>query len=257
MKKKSIIIGIVLSVIVVGIALIRISASNVSASLTMEEAKSLAQAQFPGEVVEIEFEKMGSKAVYEVKIEGEGKSYELWLDGNTGEVLRLEEKASFSSNVDVEAEAEGSVSKSNGDKQKTNNGDESSSDDSANDDKSENTTKVEGEAEAEVKTEADGSKDSKKDDTSTGNQNDDSEAQDDQGNSGGLLNIEVPILKEAAIEIALNEINVNGTIKEIELDDDDGRLYYDIELYTDTHEIEMEIDAYTGEVLSISTEYED
>jgi uncharacterized membrane protein YkoI len=253
MKKKSIIIGIVLSVIVVGIALFRISASNVSASITMEEAKSLAQAQFPGEVVEIEFEKMGSKAVYEVKIVGQGKSYELWLDGNTGEVLRLEEKASFSSNVEVEAE--GSVSNnSNSDNPQTSDDNESSSNGSSND-QSENTTKVEGESEADVKTETNGSTDSQKDDQSTGNQGDDSK--DDQGNSGGILNLEVPILKEAAIEIALNEINVNGTIKEIELDDDDGRLYYEIELYTDTHEIDMEIDAYTGEVLSISTEYED
>ncbi|MDG5789845.1 PepSY domain-containing protein [Evansella sp. AB-P1] len=44
---------------------------------------------------------------------------------------------------------------------------------------------------------------------------------------------------------------VTGTIKEIELDHDDGRLYYEIEMKTSRGEVEIEIDARTGEIISI------
>lgn len=44
----------------------------------------------------------------------------------------------------------------------------------------------------------------------------------------------------------------DGEIVELELDEDDGMKYYEIELETASEEIEMEIDAYTGEIISIS-----
>ena len=48
-----------------------------------------------------------------------------------------------------------------------------------------------------------------------------------------------------------------GKIEELELDEDDNRYYYEVEMYSSTHEVEMDIDAYTGELLSISKEKED
>lgn len=53
-----------------------------------------------------------------------------------------------------------------------------------------------------------------------------------------------------AKSIALSQYD--GEIIELELDEDDGMKYYEIELETAKEEIEMEIDAYTGEIISIS-----
>ncbi|MGM8366214.1 PepSY domain-containing protein [Virgibacillus sp. W0181] len=50
-----------------------------------------------------------------------------------------------------------------------------------------------------------------------------------------------------AIEIAVNEFS--GTVTSVELDEDDDRLIYEVEIESDQEEAEIEIDAYTGEVL--------
>ncbi|WP_059102852.1 PepSY domain-containing protein [Shouchella shacheensis] len=58
------------------------------------------------------------------------------------------------------------------------------------------------------------------------------------------------ISMEEAINIALNE--VAGTVKEVELDKDDGVYVYEIEIDADAHEeAEVEIDAATGNVLEV------
>lgn len=52
-----------------------------------------------------------------------------------------------------------------------------------------------------------------------------------------------------AIDVALD--NFTGTVTEIELDNDDGRYTYEIELESGNEEAEIEIDAHTNEVLGI------
>ena len=51
--------------------------------------------------------------------------------------------------------------------------------------------------------------------------------------------------------IAIAEKAANGKVVEIELDEDDGLLKYDVELRTDRGEAEVEIDASTGNVLEV------
>lgn len=58
--------------------------------------------------------------------------------------------------------------------------------------------------------------------------------------------------KEEAI--ALVKKKVAGTVKEIELDTDDGRKEYDIEMKDDQFKYEIEIDAVTGEFLKFEKE---
>lgn len=57
--------------------------------------------------------------------------------------------------------------------------------------------------------------------------------------------------------IAIARKHATGTVKEAELEKDDGRLYYDIEIRDGQYEYEIEIDAYTGEVLDFEQEYDD
>ncbi|MFA1822587.1 PepSY domain-containing protein [Virgibacillus oceani] len=60
---------------------------------------------------------------------------------------------------------------------------------------------------------------------------------------------------EEAQRIALNEFD--GTVTSLELDEDDGRLIYEIEIERGNHEAEIEIDAFTGEILVISIDIDD
>ena len=57
------------------------------------------------------------------------------------------------------------------------------------------------------------------------------------------------ISEEEAIKIATDK--VAGTVNKIERDKDDGRVEYEIEIRTDTGEADIEIDAETGEILSV------
>ncbi|MGN8644782.1 PepSY domain-containing protein [Gracilibacillus sp. HCP3S3_G5_1] len=58
------------------------------------------------------------------------------------------------------------------------------------------------------------------------------------------------ISAEEARTIATNEYP--GSITDFELDEDDGRYQYEIEIKTDNGEVDLEIDAYTGSIISIS-----
>ena len=58
------------------------------------------------------------------------------------------------------------------------------------------------------------------------------------------------ITKEEAITIALNEIK-DSKVEEVELDEDDGIYVYEIELKQSGKEVELDISAHTGEILTI------
>lgn len=60
---------------------------------------------------------------------------------------------------------------------------------------------------------------------------------------------------EEAKTIALREFD--GRIEELELDEDDGRLVYEIELGDGNREAELEIDAKTGEIVELDMEHDD
>lgn len=66
---------------------------------------------------------------------------------------------------------------------------------------------------------------------------------------------EVAITSKAAIEIALKESA--GTVTEIELERDNGRTYYEIEIEEGTKEVDIEVDANSGAVLSVDKDDDD
>ncbi|MFD1336965.1 PepSY domain-containing protein [Oceanobacillus iheyensis] len=63
------------------------------------------------------------------------------------------------------------------------------------------------------------------------------------------------ISSEEAKEIALNQFS--GTVSELELDEDDGTMIYEIEIVDGNKEATIEINAYTGNVIVIETEDDD
>lgn len=60
------------------------------------------------------------------------------------------------------------------------------------------------------------------------------------------------IMPEEAIKLALDE--VKGSVKEIELDEDDHRLIYELEIEEGKREYNVHVDAMTGSILMVSTE---
>ena len=73
------------------------------------------------------------------------------------------------------------------------------------------------------------------------------------------LNVNRRCLKEEiakAKEIALAEVP-GGTVFKCQLDRDDGRLVYEVEVYSGTTEYDFEIDAQTGSILSRDVDYRD
>ncbi|MBX9971789.1 PepSY domain-containing protein [Cytobacillus firmus] len=77
----------------------------------------------------------------------------------------------------------------------------------------------------------------------------DDDDNDDNYQSEKEVNGENIISEQKAIEIAEKE--VNGTLKEIEIDGDDGQNLYEIELKTNKGEADVDIDAETGKILKV------
>ena len=87
---------------------------------------------------------------------------------------------------------------------------------------------------------------------------DDKEDLDD--NSTKIDSSKVAITREAAIKTAL--IEATGTVTDVEIERDDSQTFYKIEVEDGAKEVEVKVDANTGEVLSVdedddNDEYDD
>lgn len=172
---------VALALVAIGVQQFQATAGNTS--ITKDEAKQIATEQYPGTVTEIEHERENGKEVYEIEITGDEYKYELKLDSNTGEIVKLDEKEK------IKKQRNNENNKTNDSSEKPNN---------------------------------------------------------HQQQNGSTF----PISMDEAISIALQE--TGGTVKEAELDDDDGLTYYEIEIHSNEGEVEVEVNAYTGEIIQIS-----
>ena len=93
--------------------------------------------------------------------------------------------------------------------------------------------------------------DDKNDDKYDDNSDDDLLGDDDDSSSvnGNNTQINNTISQAQAIKIA--EEAINGKMTEIDKDQDDGLLQYEVELRTDRGEAEVDVDASTGKVLKV------
>src|SRR5690625_6010786 len=93
LKKK---VAVIVSVIVVsaglGFGIFKADASHADPKLNHDEVIKLVSEQYPGDVTEIELEKDHNRVVYEIEIRDGHSEYELKVDGNTGEIMKLKEK---------------------------------------------------------------------------------------------------------------------------------------------------------------------
>jgi uncharacterized membrane protein YkoI len=226
MKKKVVVtIASVVVASVLGFGIYHANAAQADPKLTKTEIEALVAAQYPGTIKEIELDKGFNRVVYEVEVEGNGKKYEIKLDGNTGEVLKLEEKEL---KVASQNKTDVSIKEKTNPKEDTSNKGNPSDDVGKPDD---NTTDDSKSNSDQQKQDNEKSEDKKQDNT-----------------------IKVAIDYQTAKKIALAEFE--GMITELKLEEDDGRYIYEVEIEGLTGEAELDIDANTGEIISISIDTE-
>ncbi|ALX49157.1 PepSY domain-containing protein [Lentibacillus amyloliquefaciens] len=237
MKKKiGIVLAVVLGVSALGLGVIQSSATEAAPKMDRKEIKETISAQYPGEITELELDKEGTRTVYEAEIEDNGKEYDIKLDGDTGEVLELDEKVA--------------ANNSNGQNKATNNennaGQNESSQNNANknaDADGDDTNRNNDQKTRQNNDDNNNNSDDKNDDRMELKQNDNK----DNNTNNNKSSKSAVISTAQAEKIAKNEFN--GSIIKLELDEDDGRLVYEIEMKSKNNEADIEIDAYTGEIV--------
>lgn len=232
MKKATIkaVASILGGLIVFGVAFLifQSSPSTTEATMTRQEAEKIAQDQFQGEVVSVEFD----DGRYEIEIETADARYELKIDAETGKIVKLEEDTS---RQQVAQKSEVEETKTDDLDTVDQITDLDDADDVNEKDKKETVKKED----PKVEKKEEPKKVVVKTDKKNTNKTEPSK--------------NVILTSEEASKIAHAQV-ANGTIIKIELDSDDGQRYYEIEMHTNDQEVEIEIDAYSGKVIMI--EYE-
>ena len=233
-----------LTVFFVSAYVFQFAMGTTEAKMSIEEIEALASERFPGEVVEVEYD----DDTYEIEIKTETQSFELVLDAISGEILYLEEKnqvIATSDDVDVNADQTSEQTTTDDTTEASSDDDNQAGEvtDTTNDDTNEQITDA-------VETTPPSTTD---DDNAKSIPNDKASdvAKEAVANTPAVM-----INQGQARKIAREKAN-NAKVIEIELEEDDGATYYQVELENDTHEFEVEIDAFTGKVLIIEMEQRD
>lgn len=237
-------IGVIGVVTVLGFGVYHSNASQADPTLTPENIKELVQAQYPGTITELQLDKDASGSVYEVEVTNDGVEYELKIDGQSGEVINLKEKlvaakerAGTKEVIDLkEKEKEQKEEEKQAAKEK-----EEQEKQAKEKEEKEKQEKAQADEQAQQKTQV------KKNESSSANED---EKQKEKEKETKSTNTVIDVNK--AIDIALAKFP--GTVDEVELDEEDGRLVYEIEIEGNGEEAEFEIDAYTGEIIVIEIE---
>lgn len=231
MKKKLLITtSVIVLITALGIGIYHSDASQSEPRLSIDEVKQLVTDQYPGTVTDIDMEKDFNRVVYEIDVISDGNEYELKIDGNSGEVLKLKAKGLIKKDqmvIDDQGEKEQAKDPSEKKPEKTESNDKK--DESNNQDNKEQ--KTENEPKVEKPQQEPEKEPVKKPEKKT------------------------VIDRETAINIALQEFP--GEVTDFELDEEDGRLIYEIEIESNKGEAEFEIDAYTGEIIVIEIDLDD
>src|SRR5690625_3330618 len=237
-------IGVIGVVTVLRFGVYHSNASQADPTLTAQNIKELVQAQYPGTITELQLDKDASGSVYEVEVTNDGVEYELKIDGQSGVVINLKEKlvaakerAGTKEVIDLkEKEKEQKEEEKQAAKEK-----EEQEKQAKEKEEKEKQEKAKADEQAQQKTQV------KKNESSSANED---EKQKEKEKETKSTNTVIDVNK--AIDIALAKCP--GTVDEIELDEEDGRLVYEIEIEGNGEEAEFEIDAYTGEIIVIEIE---
>ena len=232
-KKLIILLGAIITVTILGLGISHSLIVKAEPNLTRKDVMTQVDDQYPGKITEVGLDDESKNPVYKVNLEIDSQKYNLLIDGNTGEVLDLTEK-SKANKQETDQEVKPTANKQEKQDENEITIKEKQSLNQLNSGKSED-SKSEAEK-AAVK--------------STNDATNNSEPKSKQQQAKKAV-----IGTNKARSIALAEFS--GTIEGIELDDDDDRLIYEVEIADGDNEAEIEIDAYTGEILFMDLEIDD
>lgn len=242
LKKIGMTIGIIGIVTVLGFGVYHSNASQTDPTLTPTDIEELVKSQYPGTITELELDKDANGSVYEVEIANDGIEYELKLDGQTGEIINLKEKrmdakqrASTKEVIDLKDKEKEQKAKEKEEKEAK----EKEEQEKKEQEQKEKVKEKEQE-QAQPKTEVN------KNDPSTTKEKEQQTEEKENKAKNTVIDV------DEAINIALAKFP--GTVDEVELEEEDGRLIYEIEIEANGEEAEFEIDAYTGEIIVIEIE---
>lgn len=264
MKKLIIIIGAVVTVALFGFGFYQLNTTVTNPKLSAEEIKSMVENQYPGEITKLELEKDQDQAVYELEINDDGKEYALTLDGNTGKVIHLTEKGSAPNQMKAQqtnsSETKQQEQKWERKQQMEQVGEFISICKAAEIAQQQNKGVMEdielesdkGEYYYEAKVRNDQEKIKLTIDAKTGKVMDiRTETKDHSSKTMKQVEKQGKTMISfcQVAEIALKEYP--GIVGEIELEEEDGKLVYDVKVYDDSAKVSVKIDALTGEILVI------
>lgn len=227
-KKMGLAIGAVVCVILLGFGIYKTDASQQNPRLSVDDIRQMVEAQYPGEITEIELDTTMNKSVYEVEVISQGREYEIKLDGQTGEILNLKERATKAKKESVVLNDDDSQVKETTPSNDQDVNPEKNTDQSQQQDKNSKNNGTQSQSDSNQQAETPAKKQPKK-----------------------------PTVIDVNQAIAIAKSQFNGTVIEAGLDEDDGRLIYEIELENGQEEAEIEVDAYTGEILLIEIDRDD
>lgn len=257
-------LGVIGIAVVLGLGVYHSDASQGEPTLTSDEIKELVNSQYPGKITELELAKDSNKAIYKVTVVNDGMEYALKLDGHSGEVIALKE-------IYVAEKDQSSTKETNDEKEKeVSDEEEKAAQEEAEKEQAEKEQEEIAQAEKaqeekERAEEEQAEQEQRQQETKIAKKETEEkqEPKDKQDNQPKKKSTESkPKKKESekkavidmnkAIEIALEQFP--GVVDEVELEEEDGRLIYEVEIEGDGEEAEFQIDAYTGEIIVIEIE---
>src|SRR5690625_1634388 len=240
------IVGRIVLVIANGNRINQSNAANQNPKLSIEDVKDRVIAQYPGEITEVEFDREHNREIYEVELVYEGMEYEFKIDANTGEVIKLKEKPLDAKEHPSKKEKDDQLVVIEKDVQKKDKSGKEKPKNNVNIDKGNDQKENQQKTEKPQKEKNNEQKQKVKQDK---NQQKPQKPNKEKKKEKTVISL------EKAIQIALNEFP--GTVYEAELDREDGRLIYEIEIKANGEEADFDIDAFTGEIISIEIEEDD
>ncbi|MGG4488299.1 PepSY domain-containing protein [Metabacillus idriensis] len=232
MNRKWTIISVIVIIGVIGIIGIA-SDMKSDVKVTVEEARSLVEAHYTGTIKEIALTKSDGIEVYQVELEEKKGLYTLEVDAATGSIQNLKQVKQ----ADFERENEPVLTEAEAKKlaEQTYSGNVQM-------------ITLQGETYSillltkteEIKVEMNG---------------DSGEITSEDKSSIEKTKQPVKLTEEQAEKIALDE--VKGKIEDIDLEEEEGSVFYEVEIESGQQEATIQIDAFTGEILSVAIENEE
>ncbi|MQR94518.1 PepSY domain-containing protein [Fictibacillus phosphorivorans] len=203
-------------------------------TLEKEKMNKIVSAKYPGEILSTELTNRDDKHQYKTVLKSEQGVYVIWSDAVSGEILNMNR----TENEEVQEEH---ITKDEAEKIASKHGKVKSAEFNK-----ENRVYV-------VHVSSEGKIYRLEINRATGDIKSKNEVE--SGDEDEPAQPSTKITQEEARQIALNE--VKGTVTDIELDDEDGVIVYEVEVETKTKEAQVIINAFSGEVNSVTMETKD